>query len=57
MIIKIGQEPDFDQLLAQAGQRPALHRLGHRQRAHKITDIVREDMELKTHGIGGEGTA
>ena len=54
MIIKIGQEPDLDQLLAQAGQRPALHRLGHRQRAHEVPKIIGQRMELTTRGIGGE---
>ena len=30
---------DFDQLFAQAGQRPPLHRLRHRQRAHKVDGV------------------
>jgi hypothetical protein len=57
MIIKNGQEPDLDQLLAQAGQRPPLHRLGHRQCAHEVPEIIGQRMELKTHGIGGESPA
>src|SRR4051812_8843036 len=56
-IIKSGQEPDLDQLFAQAGQRPWLRRLWHRQRAHEVAEIIREGMELETHGIGGEGAA
>ena len=48
---------DLDQLFAQAGQRPRLRGLRHRQRAHEITDIIGERVELKTHGIGSEGPA
>src|SRR6516225_8950833 len=48
---------DLDQLLAQAGQRPRLRRLGHRQSSHEIAEVVGERMELKTNGVGGEGTA
>ena len=29
----------------------------HRQRAHKIADVVGQDMELKPDGIGGESPA
>jgi hypothetical protein len=32
-------------------------RLGHRQRSHEIAEVVGEHMELKTDGVGGEGTA
>ena len=32
-------------------------RLGHRQCAHEIAEIVGQGMELKAHGVGGEGTA
>jgi hypothetical protein len=31
---------DLDQLLAQAGQRPRLRRLGHRQRPHEMAQVV-----------------
>ena len=48
---------DLDQLLAQAGQRPRLRRLGHRQRSHEVAEVVSEHMKLKADGIGGEGTA
>src|SRR6476620_8206317 len=48
---------DLDQLLAQAGQRPRLRRFGHRQRPHEIAQVVGEGMELKPHGVGGEGAA
>ena len=33
---------DLDQLLFQAGQRPVLDRLGRRQRAQEVADIVGE---------------
>ena len=48
---------DLDQLLAQAGQRPRLCRLGHRQRPHEIAEVVREGMELETNRVGGKGSA
>jgi hypothetical protein len=48
---------DLDQLLAQAGQRPRLRRLGHGQRSNEVAEIVGEGMELETDGVGGEGTA
>jgi hypothetical protein len=48
---------DLDQLFHEAGQRPRRCRLGHCQCAHEIAEIVREGMELKAHGVGGEGTA
>ena len=46
---------DLDQPLAQAGQRPRLHRLRHLQRVHEITEVVGKDMELEADGVGGEG--
>jgi hypothetical protein len=46
---------DFDQLLAQAGQRPRLRRLRHRQRPHEIAEIVGQRVELEADGFGGEG--
>jgi len=48
---------DLDKLLAQAGQRPRLRRFGHRQPSHEIAQVVGEGVELKTHGVGGEGAA
>jgi hypothetical protein len=48
---------DLDQLLAQAGQRPRLRRLRHRQRPHEVAEVVRRGMKLKAHRIGGEGVA
>ena len=46
---------DLDELLAQAGQRPRLRRLRHRQRAHEVAEVVGERMELEADGVGGEG--
>jgi hypothetical protein len=48
---------DLDQLLPQAGQRPRLRRLGHRQRPHEIAKVVRQGMKLQANRIGGEGSA
>jgi hypothetical protein len=48
---------DLDQLLLQARQRPALDRLGRRQRAQEIAEIVGERMKLKPDRIGGERPA
>jgi len=48
---------DFDQLLAQAGQRPRLRRVRHRQRAHEVAEVVGQHMEPQADGIGSEGTA
>jgi hypothetical protein len=48
---------DLDQLLLEAGERPRLCCFRHRQRPHEIPEIIGQHMELKTHGIGGEGTA
>src|SRR5271166_2954045 len=48
---------DLDQLFPQAGQRPWLRRLGHRQRSHEIAEIVGQGMELKANRVGSERTA
>src|SRR5580700_7382661 len=48
---------DLDKLLAQAGQRPRLRRLRHRQRPHEIAEIVGQRVELEADGVGGEGSA
>ena len=48
---------DLYQLLAQAGQRPRLGRLRHRQCAHEIAEVVRQGMKLKAHRVGREGAA
>jgi hypothetical protein len=48
---------DLDQLLAQAGQGPWFHPLGHRQRPHEIAQVVGQGMELKTDSVGREGAA
>jgi hypothetical protein len=48
---------DLDQLLAQAGQGPWFHPLGHRQRPHEIAQLVGQGMELKADSFGGEGPA
>jgi hypothetical protein len=48
---------DLDQLVAQAGQRPRLRRLRHRQRPHEIAEIVGQRVELEADGVGGEGSA
>ena len=45
---------DLDQLFAQAGQRPRLRRLRHRQRAHEVAEVVGQRMQLEAHGISGE---
>src|SRR5262245_52013876 len=49
--------PDLDQLLRQACQRPVLDRLGRRQRAQEIAEVVGERMKLEPNGIGGERPA
>jgi hypothetical protein len=46
---------DLDQLFAQAGQRPRLRRLRHRQRPHEVAEVIRGRMELEADGVGGEG--
>ena len=48
---------DLDQVLPQTGQRPGLRRLGHRQRAHEVAEVISQRMQLETHGIGGDITA
>ena len=48
---------DLDQPLAQAGQRPWLRRLRHRQRSHEVANGVGQDVELEADGVGGEGAA
>src|SRR6516162_3668227 len=48
---------DLDQLLAQAGQRPRLRRLWHRQRPHEVAEVVGQRMELETHCVSGEAPA
>jgi hypothetical protein len=48
---------DLDQLFPQAGQRPRFRRFGHRQRAHEVTEIVGQCVELEAHRVGGEGPA
>jgi hypothetical protein len=48
---------DLDQLLPQTGQRPRLRRLGHRECPHEIAKVVGQRVELKTHGVSGEGMA
>jgi hypothetical protein len=40
-----------------AAQRPRLRRFRHRQRAHEITQVVGQRMELKTRRIGSGGPA
>jgi hypothetical protein len=44
---------DLDQLLLQARQRPVFDRLGRRQRAQEIAEILGERMKLESHGVGG----
>src|SRR5262249_13957804 len=48
---------DLDLLLAQAGHRPRLRCLGHRQRSHEVAKVIRKRVELETHGVGGQGAA
>ena len=48
---------DLDQLLAQAGQRPRVDCLGHRQHPHEVAEVIGERMELKADRVGGEGPA
>jgi hypothetical protein len=45
---------DLDQLFLEARQRPILNRLGRRQRAQEVTEIVGKRMKLETDGVGGE---
>jgi len=48
---------DLDQLFRQACQRPVLDRLGRRQCAQEIAEVVSERMKLERNGIGGERSA
>jgi len=48
---------NLDQLLLEAGQRPVLDRLGCRQGAQEIAEVVGERMKLKPYGIGREQLA
>jgi hypothetical protein len=52
-----GLGADLDQLLAQAGQRPRLRGLGHRQRPHEVAEVVGKGMKLEADGVGHEGAA
>jgi hypothetical protein len=45
---------DLDQLLAQAGQRPRLRCLRHRQGPHKVAEIVGKSMKLKAHRLAAK---
>jgi hypothetical protein len=56
-VAAVALRPDFYQLLAQAGQRPSLRRLRHRQRPREVAELVGRHMELEPDGIGGEGPA
>jgi len=48
---------DLDELLAQAGQRSRLRGFRHRQRPHKVAQVVGQRVELEAHRVGGEGAA
>jgi hypothetical protein len=48
---------DLDQLLLQAGQRPMADRLGCRQRAQEVAEIVGQRVKLEPHGVGVERPA
>ena len=52
---------DLDQLLLRARQRPVLDRLGRRQRAQEIAEIVGErmklELKLEPHGVARERPA
>jgi hypothetical protein len=45
---------DLDQLFLQARQRPILDRLGRRERAQEVAEIVCKGVKLKAGGVGGE---
>ena len=47
---------DLDQLFLEAGQRPRLCCFRHRQRPHEVPEVIGQRMELKTLGVGGEGS-
>ena len=42
---------DLDQLFLEAGQRPVLDRLGRRQRAQEVAEVIGQGVKLETHGI------
>jgi hypothetical protein len=46
----------LDQLLLEAGQRPIFDRLGRRQRAQEVAEILSERVKLESDGVGGERT-
>ena len=48
---------DLDEFLLEARQRPIFDRLGRRQRAQEVAEIIGERMKLKPHGVGGERAA
>jgi hypothetical protein len=48
---------DLDQLLLQTRQRPVFDRLGRRQRAQEIAEIVGQRMKLEPDGVGDERPA
>ena len=48
---------DLDQLFLEARQRPVFDRLGSRQRAQEVAEIVGERVKLKSNSVGGEGSA
>ena len=48
---------DLDQFLLERRHRPVFDRLGRRQRAQEVAEIVSERVKLETDSIGGEGTA
>jgi len=45
---------DLDQLVTQRRQRPPLDRLGQRQGAHEVAEVLGQRMELQTNGIVAE---
>lgn len=49
--------PIFTGFSAQAGQRPRLRHLRHRQRAQEVARIVGERVQVQPHGVGGERAA
>ena len=46
---------DLDQLLAQAGERPRLRRLGHRQRPHEIAEVVSDTEQCRSNRAPSNG--
>ncbi len=45
---------DLDQLFLEARQRPILDRVGRRQRAQEIAEIIGERVKLEADGVGAE---